>query len=255
MSLGIFLFYGGFGIWVGSISAILIVLIFAILLVAYIKVFEEKELEARFGNEYLEYKLNTPFLLPNFGTERDNVPQARVFAGIGLNRCSIEKYSEIRMQLRKNLKDRLFHPLVAPATSLLTTLVFVFLIILKYEGEGRHYLLYYFAPLAIPYVAFVFDRLKNWNTIHNTQRLIDIFVILVSLMRLFITVPFTSGHALILTYIALCTQSLLARISAALVLLEVFYIKIFLWNDLSFFGGALLGLLGATLFHWIKKHT
>jgi protein-S-isoprenylcysteine O-methyltransferase Ste14 len=66
MSLGIFLFYGGFGIWVGSISAILIVLIFAILLVAYIKVFEEKELEARFGNEYLEYKLNTPFLVPDF---------------------------------------------------------------------------------------------------------------------------------------------------------------------------------------------
>jgi hypothetical protein len=166
-----------------------------------------------------------------------------------------KKHSDIKMQLRKNLQDLLFHPLVAPATSLLTTLVFVFLIILRYEGEGRHYLLYYFAPLVIPYIAFVFDRLKNWNTIHNTQRLIDIFVLVISMMRLFITVPFTSGHALILTYIALSTQSLLARISAALVLLEVFYIKIFMWNDLSFFGGALLGIIAAVLFRWIKKQT
>jgi protein-S-isoprenylcysteine O-methyltransferase Ste14 len=70
MSFGIILFYGGIGMWVGSVSAILIVLIFAILLVGYIKVFEEKELEARFGTEYLEYKLNTPFLVPNFRSRK-----------------------------------------------------------------------------------------------------------------------------------------------------------------------------------------
>jgi protein-S-isoprenylcysteine O-methyltransferase Ste14 len=64
MSFGIFLFYGGIGIWVGSISAMVIVLIFAILLSAYIKFFEEKELEIRFGSEYLEYKQSTPFLIP-----------------------------------------------------------------------------------------------------------------------------------------------------------------------------------------------
>jgi protein-S-isoprenylcysteine O-methyltransferase Ste14 len=64
MSLGTFLFYGGFGIWVGSISAIAIVLFFAVLLVVYIKAFEEKELEARFGDEYRAYKQNTPFLIP-----------------------------------------------------------------------------------------------------------------------------------------------------------------------------------------------
>ncbi|KPK88371.1 MAG: hypothetical protein AMJ88_19115 [Anaerolineae bacterium SM23_ 63] len=70
MSFGIFLYYGGFGIWVGSISAIVIVLIFAILLVGYIKVFEEKELEVRFGAEYLEYKQNTPFLVPNLRSRK-----------------------------------------------------------------------------------------------------------------------------------------------------------------------------------------
>jgi hypothetical protein len=80
-------------------------------------------------------------------------------------------------------------------------------------------------------------------------------VLIVSLMRIFIAVPFISGHALLLTYIALSTQSLLARFTAALVLLEVFYIKIFLWSDFTFFGGALLGVLAAILFRWIKKRT
>ena len=159
------------------------------------------------------------------------------------------------MQLRKNLPDLLFHPFVAPATSLLATLLFALLIILRFDGEKQHYLLYYFAPLVIPFVAYIFDRLKNWDTMHNAQRLIDIFVLVVSLMRMFIAVPFISGHALLLTFIVLSTQSLLARVTAALVLLEVFYIKIFLWNDSTFFGGALLGLLMAILFRWIKKQT
>jgi len=30
----------------------------------YIKLVEEKELEARFGEEYREYKRKTPFLIP-----------------------------------------------------------------------------------------------------------------------------------------------------------------------------------------------
>jgi protein-S-isoprenylcysteine O-methyltransferase Ste14 len=30
----------------------------------YIKLIEEKELEARFGLDYLAYKRNTPFILP-----------------------------------------------------------------------------------------------------------------------------------------------------------------------------------------------
>jgi len=30
----------------------------------YIKLIEEKELEERFGSEYLEYKKRTPFLIP-----------------------------------------------------------------------------------------------------------------------------------------------------------------------------------------------
>jgi protein-S-isoprenylcysteine O-methyltransferase Ste14 len=46
------------------------VLFFAVLLVVYIKSFEEKELEARFGDEYRAYKRNTPFLIPRLRSRK-----------------------------------------------------------------------------------------------------------------------------------------------------------------------------------------
>jgi hypothetical protein len=157
------------------------------------------------------------------------------------------------MQSRKILPSLLFHPFVAPATSLLATLLFAILIILRYDGETRYYLLYYTVPLTVPFIAYIFDRLKNWNTIQNTQWVMDIFILVVSLMRMFIAVPFISGHALLLTYVFFSTQGLLARVTAALILLEVFYIKIFLWNDFTFFGGALVGMLAALFFCRFRK--
>jgi protein-S-isoprenylcysteine O-methyltransferase Ste14 len=64
MSFGTILFYLGISIIAGSLSAIIIVILLSILLMVYIKRIEEKELEARFGDEYREYKDTTPFLLP-----------------------------------------------------------------------------------------------------------------------------------------------------------------------------------------------
>jgi protein-S-isoprenylcysteine O-methyltransferase Ste14 len=64
MTLGTFIASFGICVWIGSISALAIVLILSVLLILYIKLIEEKELAARFGPEYLIYKENTPFLLP-----------------------------------------------------------------------------------------------------------------------------------------------------------------------------------------------
>lgn len=64
MVLGTVTAYLGIGVWLGSVSAMVIVLLLAALLLLYVKVFEEKELEARFGADYREYKRTTPFLLP-----------------------------------------------------------------------------------------------------------------------------------------------------------------------------------------------
>jgi protein-S-isoprenylcysteine O-methyltransferase Ste14 len=64
MTLGTIIAYSGVAIWVGSYMALFAVAIFALILLVYLKLIEEKELEMRFGQEYLEYKKNTPFILP-----------------------------------------------------------------------------------------------------------------------------------------------------------------------------------------------
>jgi protein-S-isoprenylcysteine O-methyltransferase Ste14 len=64
MTLGTIMAYFGVVIWVGSVTALLAVAIFSLMLLVYLKLVEEKELEMRFGQDYLEYKKNTPFILP-----------------------------------------------------------------------------------------------------------------------------------------------------------------------------------------------
>lgn len=64
MVLGVILFIAGFGLILNSYSFILIGLIIPLAYLVFIKLLEEKELEARFGKEYTDYKKKTPFLLP-----------------------------------------------------------------------------------------------------------------------------------------------------------------------------------------------
>lgn len=64
MTLGTIVGYAGVGVCLGSWSALGLVLVLAVLLVLYLKLLEEKELEARFGAGYLEYKRSTPFIIP-----------------------------------------------------------------------------------------------------------------------------------------------------------------------------------------------
>ena len=64
MALGTIVAYLGFAILIGSISAVVVVLAFAVLLLVYIKFFEEKEMELRFGETYRAYRKRTSFLIP-----------------------------------------------------------------------------------------------------------------------------------------------------------------------------------------------
>lgn len=65
MTLGTIIGGLGIGVWIGSFSAIAIVGTLETGLLAYIRFIEEKELEARFGQDYVDYKRTTPFLLPH----------------------------------------------------------------------------------------------------------------------------------------------------------------------------------------------
>lgn len=71
MTLGTLLAYTGVAVWVGSVSALLAVVILTILLITYLKLIEEKELALRFGQDYLEYKKDTPFMIPKGNVKAD----------------------------------------------------------------------------------------------------------------------------------------------------------------------------------------
>lgn len=67
MALGAIVLYLGVSVLLASLSAAVLVLSGAVWLLAYIKRIEEKEMAARFGEEYVQYKQQTPFLIPRFG--------------------------------------------------------------------------------------------------------------------------------------------------------------------------------------------
>jgi len=65
MVLAVLAFFLSLGIWYRSTLLVLWVLIlFAPALLFFVKVYEERELEIRFGASYLEYKSRTPMLFP-----------------------------------------------------------------------------------------------------------------------------------------------------------------------------------------------
>lgn len=65
MILGVFIAYVGLAVWASSPSGIIMSLIFIIAASMYIKLVEEKELEVRFGSEYITYKNRVPFIIPH----------------------------------------------------------------------------------------------------------------------------------------------------------------------------------------------
>jgi protein-S-isoprenylcysteine O-methyltransferase Ste14 len=65
MVLAALAFLLSLGIWFQSALFVLWVLIlFAPALLTFVKVYEERELEFRFGASYLDYKSKTPMLFP-----------------------------------------------------------------------------------------------------------------------------------------------------------------------------------------------
>ena len=66
MALGAIVMYLGVALLFGSFGAVVLVLLGAGILLTYIKRIEEREMEIRFGQEYLNYKKQTPFLIPRF---------------------------------------------------------------------------------------------------------------------------------------------------------------------------------------------
>lgn len=64
MALGAILAYLGLSLAAGSLGSALVVLWGAVKLLVYIRFAEEREMVARFGEEYLAYRRRVPFLIP-----------------------------------------------------------------------------------------------------------------------------------------------------------------------------------------------
>lgn len=64
MALGTLMFYFSIAMVIRSFIAVLVVFLFALILIALIKLVEEREMSIRFGDDYSRYKQITPFMIP-----------------------------------------------------------------------------------------------------------------------------------------------------------------------------------------------
>jgi hypothetical protein len=151
-------------------------------------------------------------------------------------------------------RTRVFHPLTVVGVSLTAALIFAVLIIMRFGGDQRTWILYYCLPIGIPFVGYLFDRASRWREHHFGRWGIDVIVVSLSVMRagLFM-IPLISGHALFLTYAILTTHMWVVRLMAIGVMIQVIYLKVFAWHDITIFGGSILGCLAAWGFHHIRR--
>jgi protein-S-isoprenylcysteine O-methyltransferase Ste14 len=70
MTLGTILAYLGMAVAARTIAGAVLVLSFAASLLVYLKRLEEAELAVRFGEAYLAYKRETPFIIPRLPRPR-----------------------------------------------------------------------------------------------------------------------------------------------------------------------------------------
>lgn len=137
-----------------------------------------------------------------------------------------------------------FRPLAIITIALAATAVFGVLVALIFRGERRDAILMYSVPIGIPFVAFLFDRLERW---HEIKWAIDVPVIILAVLRSLVPVPLISGHALFLSYALLTTHTWLARLTAALIMVQVIYLKAFVWKDETLIGGLIVGVIVAVM--------
>jgi len=139
-----------------------------------------------------------------------------------------------------------FHPLFVLASAALVMFGYVGLMRWRIPvGDlSNHFM--YVLPIIVPCVAFIFDRARHFSEATLLELTIDSAVVVTSFMRMMGVVPLVSGHALFLTYAIARPGSRLTKITAALVMLQVIYLKFLVWHDwVSPITGTILGLLAA----------
>lgn len=150
-------------------------------------------------------------------------------------------------------REFIFHPITVLGISIVAAAIFALFVILLFDGDVRWFLLYYFTPIGIPFVAFLFDRAEQSELTAIAAWIVDLAVLIPALTRAFVRLPLVSGHTLFLVYSLLTSGSKVARITAVLVLLQVAYLKIFVTHDTALFGGIIAGCLAALIYRRVKS--
>lgn len=158
------------------------------------------------------------------------------------------------LKTRRPLRQFLFHPLTILVVSISAASLFMLLMmpLPRFSGQGRFFLLYYHAPIGVAFVAYLFDRAEHVREIPFQQIIVEIVVLTLALSRVMIKTPYFSGHSLFLSYMILTVSSRVAWWTAMLVLLDVVYIKVFILQDATFWGGIIIGI-SAAIFTRIGK--
>lgn len=145
----------------------------------------------------------------------------------------------------------IFHPLIVLGLSLTGAALYALYATLRFPGGSLWVQYYYVTPIVVPFAAFLFDRAARRRQVTAYQLIVDVLVVGTAMWRVIGHVPYISGHALFLTYTLLSTRSRVAQISAAIVMLQVIYLKYIVWGDwITSTNGIALGILGALARMW-----
>ena len=151
------------------------------------------------------------------------------------------------------LRALIFHPLFVLSASLLAALAYSIALIRRFPSASAFDLLYYVVPIVVPFVAFLFDRAESFSERSIVTLATDALIVGISVARGFAPVPLVSGHALFLTYATFSADTRVAQVSAAIILLEVLYLKLFVWHDpLSLGSGIALAVIAARFVRWYE---
>lgn len=116
----------------------------------------------------------------------------------------------------------------------------------RFGGRNLESQYVYVVPIVVPFVSFLLDRAEQFHHLRIAGPVVDALVVGTSMMRVIGDVPFVSGHTLFLTYAILSPASRVMRITASLVMLEVIYLKYFVWHDpITSSTGIVLGTIAA----------
>ena len=107
---------------------------------------------------------------------------------------------------------------------------------------------FYVVPIVVPFVCFLFERAEHWCKGSLTRVICDTLVVGLAIGRVVANVPLISGHTVFLTYAIFTTRSRLVLVTAAIVMVQVVYLKYFVWHDfITSTAGIVLGSLAAFL--------